>query len=228
MAEKIKVEEKHHEHASEKLVVSKVENNKRRIIFLTVLVILVVGAAIGGWIYLQIANSRVYIEKSEINAPIILLKPNSTGILSRVFVSEADFVTKNMIVAMVGNNSIKATTNGIVLSIKNAPGQLVTTSDTVVSMIDPNELRLVGHLEEDKGLKEIKPGQNVVFTADAFDSKKYTGVVDLISVTSRQSDIVFSISDKRQEQVFDVKVKYDVDAYPELKNGMSAKMWVYK
>jgi hypothetical protein len=43
-----------------------------------------------------------------------------------------------------------------------------------------------------------------------------------------QSDIVFSISDKREEKEFEVKATFDADAYPELKNGMSAKMWVYK
>jgi hypothetical protein len=63
---------------------------------------------------------------------------------------------------------------------------------------------------------------------DAFPSKQYPGVVDSISPTARSSDIVFSISDKRAEQMFDVKVKYDIYAYPELLNGMSAKMWIYK
>jgi multidrug resistance efflux pump len=95
-------------------------------------------------------------------------------------------------------------------------------------MIEPKELRIVGHIAEDKGLADIKLGQKVVFTVDAFGSKEYSGVVSSISPTSRNSDIVFSISDKRQEQEFDVKVSYDVKSAPELKNGMSARMWIYK
>jgi hypothetical protein len=39
---------------------------------------------------------------------------------------------------------------------------------------------------------------------------------------------VFSISDKREEREFEVRAIYDTNAYPELKNGMSAKMWIYK
>ena len=67
-----------------------------------------------------------------------------------------------------------------------------------------------------------------MFTVDAYGAKEYHGVVDSVSPTARTSDIVFSISDKREEKQFDVKVKYDIYAYPELKNGMSVKMWIYK
>jgi len=61
---------------------------------------------------------------------------------------------------------------------------------------------------------------------DAFDSKQFTGTVEEISQTSDQSSVVFSISDKRDEKNFSIKVKYD--NYPELLNGMSAKAWIYK
>ena len=46
--------------------------------------------------------------------------------------------------------------------------------------------------------------------------------------TAESSDVVFTVSDQRQEQNFDVKIKFDTTLYPELKNGMSAKIWVYK
>ena len=52
--------------------------------------------------------------------------------------------------------------------------------------------------------------------------------MDSISPTSRESGIVFNISDKRETQEFDVSVRYDVDAYPELRNGMSAKIVIQK
>ena len=79
-----------------------------------------------------------------------------------------------------------------------------------------------------KGLKDIKVGQTVVFTVDAFGSKEYPGIVNEISPTSNQGDIVFNISGARQEMDFNVKVRFDEAQYPELKNGMSAKLWIYK
>ena len=60
-------------------------------------------------------------------------------------------------------------------------------------------------------------------------SISFTRVVNLgPTPTARSADVVFSISDQRAEQEFNVYVRYDINAYPELKNGMSAKIWVYK
>ena len=114
------------------------------------------------------------------------------------------------------------------MSVKNVPGQAVGNQDSIVKIIDPQQLRVIGTVDETKGLSDIRLGQKVTFTVDAFPSKEYHGVVDSISPTARSSDIVFSISDKRAQSQFDVKVKYDIYAYPELENGMSAKMWIYK
>ena len=74
----------------------------------------------------------------------------------------------------------------------------------------------------------MQVGQTVTFTIDAFGSKKFEGVVDQINPTSDQSGVVFSISDKRAVKQFDVKVRFDVKAHPEFKQGMSAKITIYK
>jgi multidrug resistance efflux pump len=95
-------------------------------------------------------------------------------------------------------------------------------------MIKPDDLRVVAQIEEDKGLSEVTVGQRAFFTVDAFGSKKFDGIVDEVSPTSRQSDVVFNISSQRQEQEFNIKIRFDVNKYPELKNGMSAKSWIYK
>jgi multidrug resistance efflux pump len=94
-------------------------------------------------------------------------------------------------------------------------------------MIDPTQLRVVGTIDEDKGLSEIHVGQLGTFTADAFGSKQYQGVVDEVDPSANQQDVVFNISDSREEQQFDVKVRFDTGQYPELKNGMSAKLTIF-
>jgi multidrug resistance efflux pump len=88
-------------------------------------------------------------------------------------------------------------------------------------MIDPHELRVVARIDEDKGLSDIHIGEHVVFTVDTFGGKEYEGVVDEISPTAHSGDIVFSISDKRATQQFDVKIRFNTDTYSELTNGMS-------
>jgi multidrug resistance efflux pump len=211
------------------VAVSKKTNRKvpkPLLIVLILLIIVVISAT--AIIYLNFSKSRIYIEKSQINAPEIVLSSMATGTLDRVFVKEGDMIKDNMIVAMVSGNPIKAKTDGLIISVNNVPGQIVNAQTAIVKMIDPNEFRVLGKISEDKGLSELKVGQQVMFTVDAFGSKKYYGSIERISPTSREADIVFSISDKREEKQFNVYVKYDINAYPELKNGMSAKMWVYK
>jgi len=206
-------------------IVQRLKQNPKIVGALIVIAIIVL---VGGIAYWQILETRLYIENSQIKAPIITLAPQSSGVIDKFYVSEGDHVRRNQVLAKVGDELIRAKKEGRVISLMNTPGQLAGPQSAVVQMIEPKQLRVVGRLEEDKGLSDVHVGQRVIFTADAFGSKEYEGVVDSIASTARQADIVFSISDKREEKEFEVKATFDVDAYPELKNGMSAKMWVYK
>jgi multidrug resistance efflux pump len=190
------------------------------------LIMLGLVAVMGGGIFWYISSLSVYIDKSLVSAPIIDLASHSGGILQQVYVQEGDSVSANALIAQVGNELIKSKIAGNIISVNKDIGGLINPGQTIVSMIDPNELRIVGQLDEDKGLSQIKVGDNVSFTVDTFAGKQYQGFVDEISPTSEQSGVVFNISDKRAVQSFDVKIRFDVNAYPELKNGMSAKVWV--
>lgn len=207
--------------------VNEKKKGSKNYLFIILLIIFIAGG-IGAYDYYKMTLTRVYIEKSGITSPVITLAPLAPGVLESLFVKEGDSVKKDMIIAVVGGVPIKAKTDGVIISVQNTPGQIISTQSFVAKMIDPREFRVVGKVDEDKGLNDIKLGQKVMFTVDAFDKKQYFGVVDSIGETSAAQDIVFSISDKREEKPFEVKVKFDIDEYPELKNGMSAKMWVYK
>jgi multidrug resistance efflux pump len=205
---------------------SRIRKNPRAMAGMLILAVLIL---VGGVAYWQTEQTKIYVEKAEISAPVISLGPQHSGILEQINVDEGEHVLSGKIVARLQDGSVvRAETSGIVVSVKNVPGQMVSTSDALVKMIEPRELRVIGRVDENKGLSEIHVGQRVIFNVDAFGAKEYVGVVDGIGSTSRQSDIVFSISDKREQRQFEVKVKYDVSAYPELKNGMSARLWVYK
>jgi multidrug resistance efflux pump len=191
-------------------------------------VILVIISVVGGLIYLHITRQRVYIEKAEISAPKIELAPTSAAALEDTFVKEGDMVSGETLVARVGNELIKTKIPGIIISVKNDFGKIFLPNETVVSLISPDEMRVIGQLEENKGLKDIKTGQHAIFKVDAFPKNTYYGVVDEVSPTSREGDVIFNISDKRQIKEFNVKIIFDIHKYPELKNGMSAKIWIYK
>jgi multidrug resistance efflux pump len=201
------------------------ELKKKIIIGASAFVLIALTIGLVYWLNIQ---NRVYTDKAEISAAMTDLSPHNSGTLDEVFVHIGDYVTENETVARVGNETIKANSNGVVVAVNDSIGKNLNSGEVVASLINPTDLRVVGHIEENKGLKNIEIGQPVVFTVDAYGGKKYYGVIDEISDTSRQSGIVFNISDKREVKQFDVKVRFDVSAYPELKNGMSAKIWIYK
>jgi multidrug resistance efflux pump len=189
--------------------------------------IIIIVLAVGALIIWKSMSSHVSIDNSQVIAPAIAIGPQAEGVLQEVDVQPGDTVTAGETVAHVGSEILTAKVAGTVIATQNTPGQVIMPGTPVVTMIDPTQLRVVGTVQEDKGLANIKVGQPVTFTVDAIGSKHFTGVVDEISPTSDQTSIVFNISDKRAAQNFQVKVRYDVAAHPEFKNGMSAKITVY-
>jgi multidrug resistance efflux pump len=189
---------------------------------------LIIGGGLAGGLYLLTASKQVNLDKAQITAPVIDLAPQTAGTLEEVYVNVGDAVRKDTAVARVGNEIVKPDVDGTILSVNKDIGKLFGPGVPVATIIDPNELRVVAQADEDKGLKDISVGQGAIFTVDAFGSKKFSGTVDEVSPTSRASGVVFSISDKRATQTFDVKIRFNVTDYPELKNGMSAKVIIYK
>jgi len=94
-------------------------------------------------------------------------------------------------------------------------------------MLNPQEMRIAGTIDEDKGLNMIKIGQAVSFTIDALPGKTFWGYVDEVSPSAKQTQISFSISSERPTQQFVIYARFNAGSYPEIKNGMSAKMVVY-
>lgn len=203
------------------------EKNTKNIIIFSSIIVVIIGV-ISGIIIWNILSSRVYIENATVSAPVTNLASAVGGTLQEVFVNVGDKVTMAEPIARVGNELIKAKSDGQILSINTTIGTPFGPNQAVATMMNPDDLRIIGEVQEDKGLSEIKVGQNAIFTVDAFGSKEYQGVVDQIAPTSNSGDIVFNISDTRQENKFDVKVRFAVTQYPELRNGMSAKLWIYK
>jgi multidrug resistance efflux pump len=204
------------------------KGSNRRVIMLAVFIVVVIGGGSALFAYLAASAQTIYIDQAQIEAPVVDLSPTTSGVLNAVYVQEGDSVPAGAVVAEVGTELITTTAAGLVTVANNNIGKTVNPGDTVVEMIDPTQLRVVGQVEEDKGLASIMPGQRAVFTVDAFGGKQYDGIVDEVAPEAQSASVVFNISDQREEQNFDVKVRFDTTAYPELKEGMSARIWVYK
>jgi len=188
---------------------------------------IVIFGLLGLFLFWQVSNSTVFIENSNIEAPIINLAPSSPGVLNALYVKDGDVIQANSQVALVGSQIISVKDGGLVASAPVVLGSYFSPGQTVVSIVNTSEMKVVGQLEETKGLNKIKIGERATFSVDAFPGKTYEGVVDEVSAVSDNTGVVFSISDQRPIEKFDVKVRFNIADYPELKNGMSAKMVVY-
>lgn len=191
---------------------------------------LVLVGAIGGGVYFYVSAKTVYIDQSVVQAPLINLSPVNSGQLEAVFVNVGDMVTTNEPVARVGNEIVEAKTNGQIVSVDQNIGENenpLTGQAVVATMIDPSQLRVVGDLDENKGLANIQVGDPATFTVDAFGSQQFQGVVDEVAPSSNAGSVVFNISDQRPTNQFNIYVRFDSTKYPQLRNGMSARIWVY-
>ena len=129
--------------------------------------------------------------------------------------------------ALVGSQIIYSKVGGIVSSAPALLGSYFSPGQAVVSVVNVDEMKVVGQIDETKGLSSVQAGQRATFSVDAFPGKTYEGIVDQISPVSNDNGVVFSISDKRPVKKFDVEVRFNVADYPELKSGMSAKITVH-
>jgi multidrug resistance efflux pump len=193
-----------------------------------VLAVVAISAAVAAFVMLRASSRRLDIDKAQVLAPSIELASQTPGTLEELYVHPGDTVVANAPVARVGNELVKAKVAGAIIGVHDDVGKLFNRGEAVVTMIDPSDLRVVVRVEEGKGLKDVSVGQLATFTVDAFGSKRYVGTVDEVSPTSRESAVTFSISDKREEREFDVKIRFDAASYPEIKNGMSAKVSIFK
>jgi multidrug resistance efflux pump len=201
------------------------ELKRRLFIFGGIGVLIIVAGAVAA--YLILSAGEVSIADASIEAPLISLAPAGSGRLNAVYVNPGDAVSADEPVAEVGTEIVTAKVAGIVVEVEDTIGANVAPGAAVVTEIDPGALRVVGELDENKGLAKIAVGDPVSFTVDAFGGKAYHAIVDEVAPTANSAGVVFNISDARTEQSFDIKARFDPSAYPELKNGMSARMTVY-
>ena len=180
-----------------------------------------------GYIYFESTTGRIFIDKSLIQTQVITISPSLPGKVLEIDVKEGQLVQNGDKLAIVGSETLRADTDGLIISAPDLTGSTVNQATQLIQMIRPVNMRVVGTIDEDKGLNKIKIGQIVSFTVDAVPNKTFWGYVDKISPSAVAPAFSFSTSSERGTQQFTVDAKFDTNASPEIKNGMSAKMVVY-
>ncbi len=199
------------------------EKNFRRIFILILLIVLII---VGVFYYFK-KEGRVAIDNSQVSAPIINIASQIPGTLNEIDVNENQTVKKGDLLGVVGTQSIRAQTDGIIIQANKEIGSTLTGASNLVQMVNPDDFRIVGTIDENKGLKDIKTGQIASFTIDAFPGQTFWGYVDDVAPSAKQTQMAFSISSERPTQQFNVFIRFDANKYPQFKNGMSAKLIIF-
>lgn len=192
-----------------------------------VILALLVLAVFCGVVYFEAKRDRVFIDNSLIDAPIINISPNTSGKLLEIDVYEGQKIKKGDTLAVVGSQTLHADTDGLIIMANEQIGALLNSQTPVAQMINLSDMRVAGTIDENKGLSDVRVGQVASFTVDALPGETFWGYVDEVSPSAKQTQLSFSISSERPTQQFVVYVKFDANKYPEIKNGMSAKITVY-
>jgi multidrug resistance efflux pump len=193
----------------------------------SIIIMIVIFWSLGGVLYWYSIKDIVEMDNSYVDVPVATLAATSPGVLNAVYVKEGDTVSLSTAIAEIGSETLYAKEAGTILSYPQTLGAYYQPGQSVATVLANSKMRLVSTIAEDKGLSRLKVGQAVSFTVDAFSGKKYIGVITEISPSSKDAGLAFSISDKRPTKEFDVHIAFDSKQYPELKNGMSAKAYVY-
>ncbi len=196
-----------------------------RVLVITGIIVFVIVGAV--FLYFKSMTGRVFIDKSVIQAPVIAIAPSLPGKVLEMDVKEGQMVLSGDTLALVGSETLRAQTDGLITSASDLTGSTVNQATQLIQMIRPTNLRVVGTIDEDKGLSDIKVGQVVSFTIDALPGETYWGYVDEISPSANTPAFSFSSSSERPTQQFTVYAKFNTSEHPDIKNGMSAKMVVY-
>jgi len=203
------------------------KNNKMNVKVVSAIGIALLVLAAGVYIYFQNTVGRILIDKSLIQAPVITVSPSLAGKVQEMKVKVGQMVLSGDVLAVVGSETLRAQTDGLIISATDLTGSTVNQATPLIQMIRPINLRVVGTIDENKGLTDIKVGQVVSFTVDALPGTTFWGFIDEIAPSANPTAFSFSSSAERPTQQFTVYAQFNTALYPKIKNGMSAKMAVY-
>lgn len=200
---------------------------RRTIVWRTLLIILVVFLVTGGYVYYEKNRDRVFIDNSLVSAQTVTVAPVAPQKLTEIGVYEGEQVKKGDQIAKTDSQTLFADTDGLIIMANNQIGGIVSQQNPVAQLINLSDMRIAGTIDENKGLNQVKIGQVASFTVDALPGREFFGYIDEISPSAKQTQLAFSISSERPTQQFVIYVRFDANKYPEIKNGMSAKMTIY-
>ena len=204
----------HHETDEyEKEFTPKTANRKinRSMIITAVIVILLVGAGVAGYLLYQ-GSFYYQTNNAKVDTVIQQLTANTTGQLLRLYVAQGQAVEAGQVLAQVQRGPlIRSPIDGTVANITVHDGDYVNTADVILVVANTSDMYITANVEETNILK-IKVGQHVSVYLDAYGRSFDGYVAEVAMVTSTKlsgavSSFTTSGTYTKVTQLIPVKIK---------------------
>ena len=146
----------------------------------------------------------------------IRVSPDFSGQVTELRVAEGDSVKKGQVLARINDrSSIEASINGVVLSLKVKKGESVTGNSfsigtEIMTLADMSVLEVRAEVGENDIVK-IAVGDSADITVDAYNNKKFKGVVSRIANSTKTSGP--GIPSSGDITNYEVKIRLDSSSY---------------
>src|SRR5260221_607526 len=110
--------------------------NRKVLRFLVGLVLILI--IVSGFLYWESIKDRIFIDDSLITAPVITIAPTSAGQLTEMDAKEGKLFKKGDIIGIVGTETVRSTTDALVLTANNQIGGSLTQQSQLAQLIDPS------------------------------------------------------------------------------------------
>jgi multidrug resistance efflux pump len=217
----------------------------RRLILVPVLIVVALLAIIGGisyWIY----NSYMFYQTddAQLNANIVNVSAPASGILTSLTVKQGDTVSSGQSLGIITPASSTSTStspasiplsspiSGTIVSVSAVQGQGVAPGLTILQITDLSTLNVMAYVDEN-ALSNIKVGQSVDITVDAYKGTSYTGHVQQIVQAAASEFSLLPTQDNasgnftKVGQRIPVIITLDGNGGNDLVPGMSAEVSIH-
>lgn len=170
--------------------------SKRKVLMLSVVGVMLVVLCSIVIFYWYESNYYVTTEDAKVAGDIVKVSPQMTGKLLELEVEEGQSLEKDQIIGRqemgtlsdtnLEQSVIRAPISGFVLKKQVTPGELVSTGQTLIMMVDPMKLYINANIEE-TDLAKLKIGQKVEVTVDEFSGQKMYGEIQSIGKASNSA-----------------------------------------
>ncbi|WP_315067805.1 efflux RND transporter periplasmic adaptor subunit [uncultured Clostridium sp.] len=169
---------------------------KRKILMITILIVMIVTLGSVGYYYWYNNKYFVTTDDATVTGDLIKVSPQISGKLLEFNVEEGDSVVQDQIVGRqemgslpdtnVDQSIIRAPISGIVIKKVGNVGEIEAAGQTLAMLVDPQKLYITANIEETK-LGKVKQGQSVDITIDQIEGETFTGKVKYVGKASNST-----------------------------------------